>query len=74
MTIPPKYFIEHYQLHGRDWLRRVSAEDRQALAYYAFVRSNYGRDGGRARAETAKRDHRGRFISNQTLSSDSAQA
>jgi hypothetical protein len=49
-------------LQGRDWLRTISPEDRQAFWRAGFAASDYGRMGGRARADTAKRDHRGRFV------------
>jgi hypothetical protein len=63
--IPHHYFKMTYgPLHGRDWIRFISAEDRQALCRYAFQCSNYGRNGGMARAAKATRDNRGRFAKN----------
>lgn len=59
------YFVRNYgPLRGSDWIRRVSVEDRQALAHIAHAASDYGRSGGIARAATALRDHRGRFRRN----------
>lgn len=64
--LPPNYFKDRYEgLSGKDWLRNIDKEDRVALAKIANAASGYGRNGGVVRANTAKRDSRGRFISNR---------
>jgi hypothetical protein len=61
--LPDGYFKRTYgKLRGKDWLKNVSDEDRQAFSKIGFAASNYGRNGGVTRAKTAKRDHKGRFI------------
>lgn len=62
LTIPKGYFKKNYRLHGRDWLRSVSVEDRQAFAHVGQSCAEYGRRGGQARAANARRDHLGRFM------------
>lgn len=52
-------------LKGRDWLRRVPKEDRDAFSYIGRMAANHGKMGGIARARTALRDHRGRFMPNR---------
>ncbi len=47
---------------GSDWVRRLSSEDRALFAWIGLVYSEFGRLGGLARARTAKRDRRGRFV------------
>lgn len=61
MTIPDNYFKEKYNLHGRDWLNRIDPADKQAFMHILNSHNGYGYLGGKARAETAKRDRRGRF-------------
>jgi hypothetical protein len=81
-SIPPGYFKQNYSLKGSDWIRYIPAEERQALAHYAFACSDYGRKGGRVRADTAQRYPKGhpkagRFMpksSNQSLIGISAYA
>ena len=60
--IPVDYFKTKYNLRGRDWIRRIDPEDRQALTHLAFECSEYGKRGGRVRASKAARDSRGRFV------------
>ncbi len=50
------------ELKGRDWLSRISAEDKQAFIKLGLQCSEYGRLGGLVRAKNGKRDHKGRFI------------
>lgn len=65
-------FMQHGPLSGRDWLRRLSAEDRKVF-------SDLGRQhtpddihslGGKARAQKAQRDARGRFAKEEADASD----
>lgn len=53
-------------LKGKDWLRHIPAEDRQAFSYIGRMAANHGKMGGIARARTANRDYRGRFMPNNT--------
>lgn len=62
LEIPQGYFKNHYDLRGSDWLRSVSAEERQAFAHIGRSHAEYGRKGGRARVANARRDHLGRFM------------
>lgn len=62
------YFIQNYgPLKGRDWLRRLPKWERSALSRVAWSASDYGKSGGVARAQTALRDRRGRFIKNKEI-------
>ena len=57
------YFSKNYgPLKGSDWIRRIPVYERQALSYVGRVASNHGKSGGVARAATAKRDAKGRFV------------
>lgn len=58
-------FRNRYKLSGRDWVRRVSAEDRQAFVQIGLSAAQYGHLGGIARAASAQRDRRGRFTGGQ---------
>lgn len=58
----PNLFKTHYILQGRDWLRRVSPEDRKVFVELGFKHSEFGKLGGKKRAEFGKRDAKGRFI------------
>ncbi len=49
-------------LQGRDWIRKISAEDRKVLIWLGMKAWDFGRLGGLARAKTALRDNRGRFV------------
>jgi hypothetical protein len=60
MKIPAGYFQRKYDLRGSDWIRRIDAEDRDALVHVMRAAGQYGRAGGKARAQKAQR-HRGRF-------------
>jgi len=50
-----------FALRGRDWLRKLPREDRQAFGYLGSMYHDHGRMGGKARASKAQRDARGRF-------------
>ncbi len=66
-AVPVGYFTRNYPqavAQGRGWLRHVPAVERKALARVANAASGYGSLGGRARAASAQRDARGRFVSN----------
>ena len=57
------YFSKNYgPLKGSDWIRRIPVEDRKAFCYIGRAAGNHGRNGGLARAATAKRDEKGRFV------------
>jgi hypothetical protein len=49
-------------LVGRDWLKNLSAEDRAIFNQIGRDYNANGHLGGLARAKTAKRDAKGRFI------------
>ena len=49
-------------LKGKDWIRKIEPDDRKALLHVVRSFGEHGRKGGRARAATAQRDSRGRFI------------
>lgn len=57
-------FSSKYQLTGSDWIKRLDPEDQKVLIHIGLAAGDYGRMGGQARAETAKRDSKGRFASN----------
>lgn len=64
MTTPLKgAFTSKYDLPGSDWIRRIDPDDRAVLVRTGFSAAGYGVTGGRARAKNARRDYRGRFIS-----------
>ena len=44
------------------WLNRISKEDRQVFVRCGLHHARYGVLGGMARAATADRDHKGRFV------------
>lgn len=58
------FFVRYDPLKGRDWLRSISAEDRQVFATLGreHTPENIHSLGGQARAERARRDKRGRFV------------
>lgn len=62
----PNLIKSRYNLtgKGRDWIRYIHPEDRAVLVEIGMVAWDFGRMGGKARAATALRDYRGRFISN----------
>jgi hypothetical protein len=66
MTYPNLFKNRYPVLTGKNWLLQCSKEDIQAFARLGFELSGYGRSGGHARASTALRDNRGRFISNRS--------
>lgn len=49
------------ELKGRDWLRHVDKEDRQAFIKLGLQSAEYGKLGGKARGKNGKRDNKGRF-------------
>ena len=56
---------------GRAWLRAIPSEDRKAFAFIgldALGRFKFAHIGGKARAKTAKRDSKGRFLKSQGAS------
>ena len=56
-------FKRRYPLQGKTWLRDIPPEDRAIFAQIGREYHGYGHLGGIARAKTAKRDEKGRFIS-----------
>lgn len=63
------YFKENYPEvlaeGGVDWVRRLPEHERHAFAQYGLAQAGYGHLGGLVRAETARRDRRGRFMKNK---------
>jgi hypothetical protein len=57
----PKLFSK-YERAGRTWLRNIPAEDRKVFSMIGREAHQHGHLGGVARATTAKRDSRGRFV------------
>lgn len=62
VEIPDGYFKNRYNLKGKDWLRMIPEEEKDIFVHCGLQNAGYGKLGGRARAATAKRDKRGRFI------------
>jgi hypothetical protein len=63
------YFRRTYgPLKGSDWLRHLPECERAAFAHIGLAAGGYGRQGGKARAQNAQRDARGRFASNEVKS------
>jgi len=54
--------FKRYDLHGRNWLRFVSQEDRAAFSYIGRSHAAHGHMGGTSRASSARRDAHGRFV------------
>lgn len=63
MTVLPKgYFKQRYpNLKGRDWVNQLSPEDKAAFLHLVRGQGGHGTKGGRKRADTGKRDNKGRF-------------
>lgn len=63
----PNLFKSRYNLsgQGKNWLKIVSLEDLKAFVHIGFIESDCGRLGGKVRAQSAKRDSRGRFLSDE---------
>lgn len=62
MTYPDLFKRRYNSLTGKDWIRSVLPEDRRAFVHIGMQAHDYGRLGGKARARTARRDEKGRFI------------
>jgi hypothetical protein len=60
-------FKSRYQLKGHDWVKKLTPEDKQVFIQIGLAATEYGRKGGQKRAETAKRDARGRFAKNEQM-------
>jgi hypothetical protein len=58
------YFKSRFELQGSDWIKQIPVEDRKAFMSVNFAKSDFGRTGGKVRAQTAKRDSRGKFTRN----------
>ena len=65
MTYKGIFKNRYPSLQGKDWLKRIDPEDQKAFYHIGFTASDYGKKGGKARSQTAKRDNRGRFASNK---------
>lgn len=61
MTYPDLFKRRYSSLTGKDWLRSVLPEDRQAFISIGMQAHDYGKMGGKERTQTAKRDPKGRF-------------
>lgn len=59
----PGLFSRYTPLNGKDWLRRISTEDRAAFSNIGQQFAEHGRLGGVARARSAPRCSCGRFVS-----------
>lgn len=58
-------FTAKYQdLTGKDWVRRIEAEDRAVFVDLGLQALDHGKMGGEARSAQARRDGRGRFARN----------
>lgn len=68
--IYPNLFKSRYTLRGRDWIKCLSPDDRVAFIWLGLKHADFGRLGGKARANTALRDSRGRFIKNPPVEID----
>ena len=68
MNIPRSYYKHKYphilHAHGSDWLRHLPENELAAFVDVGKYHHDYGRAGGRARARSAMRDARGRFVCN----------
>lgn len=64
--IYPNLFKSRYNLKGKDWINRVSLDDKKAFIEIGMAHNQHGRLGGIQRAKNAKRDNKGRFIPNAT--------
>ena len=59
----PNLFKNRYSsLKGKDWIKRISPEDKRVFIELGLKHVQYGRLGGIARAKTAKRNEKGQFI------------
>lgn len=61
MTYPNLFKSRYPSLKGKDWIRRIESDDRRVFVRIGQAEHEYGRKGGRARAQSAKRDQKGRF-------------
>jgi hypothetical protein len=65
----PNLFQHHTKIGGKAWLRHIPLEDRQAFAIIGLMalgRWQFAHLGGKARAQSARRDARGRFLKTQS--------
>jgi hypothetical protein len=53
-------------LKGKDWVNTLDKDDHQCFTELLCHNSQWGKVGGKARAMTARRDTRGRFVRNMT--------
>lgn len=53
----PGLFSRHQPLRGKDWIRRLPAEDRAAFGSIGAEKHDHGRMGGRAVYEQKGSDH-----------------
>lgn len=61
MTNPGLFKKDYIDRRGSDWVRRLPKEDLQVFVDLGLKAFDHGKMGGRARAQSAKRDKRGRF-------------
>lgn len=50
---------------GSNWVSKLSSEDREVFSWIGRAHAEFGVIGGKVRAKTAKRDKRGRFVSDE---------
>ena len=55
-------FKNKYKLSGKNWIQKLPKEDRRIFSEIGRIYNLHGHLGGVARAKTAKRDKKGRFI------------
>lgn len=59
--IYPDLFKNYPDRKGSDWIRRLPPEELKAFVWIGAKHSDWGRKGGIARAQKAKRDKNGKF-------------
>ena len=62
MIYPDLFKSRYPRLSGKDWIKAIHPDDLQAFIEIGLSHALYGHLGGVARARTANRDKRGRFI------------
>jgi hypothetical protein len=53
--------FKDYTRHGRAWLATLPAEVRRVFSEIGRIHAEHGHRGGLVRAQTGKRDEKGRF-------------
>ena len=58
----PNLFKKFDQRQGKSWVKNLPAEDLRVFVEIDLQAAEHGHLGGMARAKTARRDKRGRFV------------